>query len=241
LTSADAVAFVSDEEAALFRTVVGDCNGKVVTIANGVDAEIFDPGKPWARPPWGSGEAFVFTGAMDYQPNIDAVLWFADAVLPALRAVRSQTQFVVVGANPAPAVKALANRPGILVTGRVPDVQPYLAHAAAAVAPLRIARGIQNKVLEALAMGRPTIVSTDALTGIGRPGMAPVIVADGADEWVAACLRVVEDPASAAELAAGARPFVIERFSWAARLRALDALLPACARPVHPAPGEASS
>jgi len=237
---ADAVAFVSDEEAALFRTIVGDRNGKVVTIANGVDAEAFDPGKPWTRPAWGSGEAFVFTGAMDYQPNIDAVLWFADAVLPTLRTIRSQTQFVIVGSNPAPAVRALANRPGILVTGRVPDVQPYLAYAAAAVAPLRIARGIQNKVLEALAMGRPTIVSTNALTGIGKPGVAPVIVADGADAWIAACLRVLDDPASAAELAAGARPFVIEHFGWAARLRALDALLPACAPQSRAVPGEMS-
>lgn len=230
---ADAVAFVSDEEAELFRTIVGDCDGKVVTIANGVDAELFDPGKPWARPAWGSGEAFVFTGAMDYQPNIDAVLWFADEVLPALRAARSQTQFVIVGSNPAPAVKALANRPGILVTGRVPDVQPYLAYAAAAVAPLRIARGIQNKVLEALAMGRPTIVSGDALTGIGKPGVAPVVVADDRAAWIAACLRILDEPASTAELAARARPFVLENFSWDARLRALDALLPACTSEPH--------
>jgi polysaccharide biosynthesis protein PslH len=227
LTGADAVAFISDEEAALFRTIVEDREAKVVTVANGVDAEVFDPGKPWIRPAWGDGPAFVFTGAMDYQPNIDAVVWFAEAVLPALRAVRDQAQFVIVGSNPGPAVRALAERPGILVTGRVSAVQPYLAYAAAAVAPLRIARGIQNKVLEALAMGRPTIVSADALTGIGTPSSAPVIVADGADAWVAACLRLLDDPAFAAALAARGRPFALEHFSWAARLRALDALLPA--------------
>lgn len=227
LAGADAVAFVSDEEAALFRRIADGDGGKVVTIANGVDANAFDPGKPWPRPAWGDRAALVFTGAMDYQPNIDAVVWFADAVLPALGAARRQTQFVIVGSNPAPAVKALANRPGVSVTGRVPDVQPYLAHAAAVVAPLRIARGIQNKVLEALAMGRPTIVTTDALTGIGEPETAPVIVADGADAWIAACLRVLDDPASAAPLAARARPFVIDHFGWAARLRALDELLPA--------------
>lgn len=236
LAGADAVAFVSDEEAALFRKIVSDPDGKVVTIANGVDANAFDPGKPWSRPAWGNDAALVFTGAMDYQPNVDAVLWFADAVLPALRAVRTQTQFVIVGSNPASAVKALANRPGIRVTGRVPDVQPYLAHATAVVAPLRIARGIQNKVLEALAMGRPTIVTPDALTGIGKPESAPVIIADDADAWVTACLRVLDDPASGAELAARARPFVIEHFSWAARLRALDALLPS---PCPPQSGQA--
>jgi glycosyltransferase involved in cell wall biosynthesis len=97
---------------------------------------------------------------------------------------------------------------------------------------LRIARGIQNKVLEALAMGRPTIVSTDALTGIAAPDVTPVIVADSADAWIAACLRVLDNPAHAAELSARARPFVIDHFSWAARLRSLDALLPF--HPVQP-------
>ena len=222
---ADAIAFVSDEEAALFRTVVNTGGARIVTIANGVDAEAFDPGKPWPRPAWGVGSAFVFTGAMDYQPNIDAVVWFADEVLPAIRAVHSQAQFAIVGMNPAPSVKALTSRPGVLVTGRVPDIRPYLAHATAVVAPLRIAQGIQNKVLEGLAMGRPTIVSTRALTGIGTADVTPVIVADSADEWIAASLRLLDDSASAAALAARARPFVIDHFSWAARLRPLDALL----------------
>jgi sugar transferase (PEP-CTERM/EpsH1 system associated) len=222
---ADAIAFVSDEEAALFRTLVNTRAARIVTIANGVDAEAFDPGKSWPRPSWGDGSTFVFTGAMDYQPNIEAVVWFADVVLPAIRAVHSQVQFVIVGMNPAPAVKALASRPGVLVTGRVPDTRPYLAHGTAVVAPLRIARGIQNKVLEALAMGRPTIVSTPALTGIGSPDVTPVIVADTADEWIAASLRLLDDSASAAALSARARPFVIDNFSWAARLRPLDALL----------------
>ncbi len=226
MAAADAIAFISDEEAALFHEVVDTRGARILTIANGVDAEVFDPGKPWRRPAWGDGPAFVFTGAMDYQPNIDAVLWFADKILPKVRAIQSDAQFAIVGSNPAPAVKALASRPGVLVTGRVPEVQPYLAHAVAAVAPLRIARGLQNKVLEALAMGRPTIVTTDALTGIGAPDVTPVIVADGADAWIAACLRLLDHPTAATELAARARAFVIEHFSWAARLRTLDALLP---------------
>jgi sugar transferase (PEP-CTERM/EpsH1 system associated) len=225
VSSADAVGFVSDEEAALFRTVVDTRATRIVTIGNGVDVEVFDPRKAWLRPAWGDGPTFVFTGAMDYQPNIDAVLWFADVVLPSLRAAHIQVQFAVVGSNPAPKVRALTSRPGVLVTGRVPDVQPYLAHAAAAVAPLQIAQGIQNKVLEALAMGRPTIVSTHALTGIGTPDVTPVIVADGAQAWIAACLRVLDDPSSASAQAARARAFVTDRFGWPARLRSLDALL----------------
>ena len=228
---ADAVAFVSDEEADLFRSAVGPRAARIVTIANGVDAAAFDPRRPWPRPGWGDGPAFVFTGAMDYRPNIDAVLWFADAVLPALRAADGTVQFVIVGSSPSPEVTALASRPGVLVTGRVPDVQPYLAHAAAAVAPLRIARGIQNKVLEALAMGRPTIVTSEALTGIGTPDTTPVIVADGADAWVDACRRLLHDPGSAGAVAARGRAFVIDRFSWDARLSALDALLPSSCAP----------
>jgi polysaccharide biosynthesis protein PslH len=226
---ADAIGLVSDEEACLFRTVVGGCAARIVTIPNGVDAETFDPGKPWTRPGWGDGPAFVFTGAMDYQPNVDAVVWFADAVLPTLRNNHGDVQFAIVGSNPAPAVMALGKRPGVLVTGRVPEVQPYLAHAWAAVAPLRIARGIQNKVLEALAMGRPTIVSSAALAGITAAEDAPVIVADGAEAWIANCLRVLDDPSFAAAFAARARPFVISHFSWAAQLRSLDDLLPPAA------------
>ncbi|HUN40008.1 MAG TPA: TIGR03087 family PEP-CTERM/XrtA system glycosyltransferase [Acetobacteraceae bacterium] len=226
---ADAVAFVSDEEADLFRSVVAPRAAQIVTIANGVDAASFDPQRNWPRPDWGDGPAFVFTGAMDYRPNIDAVNWFADAVLPELRASHGAAQFAIVGSNPSPAVTALATRPGVLVTGRVPDVQPYLSHAAAAVAPLRIARGIQNKVLEALSMGRPTIVTSEALTGIGTPDATPVIVADGADAWLAACRRLLDDPDSAGAVAARARAFAIEHFGWDARLRALDALLPFCA------------
>ena len=222
---ADAVGFVSDDEVALFRKVVGSDAARIVTIANGVDAESFDPNKPWPRPNWGKGPAFVFTGSMDYPPNVDAVIWFAEAILPSVRAAHRDVQFAIVGANPAPAVKALSQRPGVLVTGRVHEVQPYLAHAAAAVAPLRIARGIQNKVLEALSMGRPTIVSPYALTGIGAPETTPVIVADSAEEWIKACIGVLEDPAAATTLGERARPFVRGRFSWAARLETLDSLL----------------
>jgi sugar transferase (PEP-CTERM/EpsH1 system associated) len=222
---ADAVGFVSDDEAALFRQVVAPTTARIVTIGNGVDADAFDPEKLWPCPEWGNGPAFVFTGSMDYPPNIDAVLWFADAILPTLRKTYTEVQFVIVGSSPAPAVKALGQRPGVVVTGRVTHVQPYLAHAAAAVAPLRIARGIQNKVLEALAMGRPTIVTPYALTGIGTPESTPVIVADSTDAWIKACLGVLDDPVAAAALASRARPFVKDRFSWTARLGALDSLL----------------
>src|SRR5438270_733322 len=121
------------------------------------------------------GPVYVFTGAMDYPPNVDAVRWFADNVLPLLPGAR----FVIVGASPAASVRALADRPGITVTGRVPDVRPYLLHADAAVAPMRIARGIQNKVLEAMASARPVVATSDALEGIAAVPGTEVLAAAG--------------------------------------------------------------
>jgi len=103
--------------------------------------------------PYSEGEnVLVFTGAMDYWPNVDAVTWFAQEIFPAIHAARPQTRFYIVGSRPTPAVCELTKLPGVTVTGTVADIRPYLAHARFAVAPLRIARGLQNKVLEAMAM-----------------------------------------------------------------------------------------
>src|SRR5690606_27197519 len=119
-------------------------------------AERFRP-NPALTSPFASDErAIVFTGAMDYWPNVDAVQWFATEVLPRIREREPRASFWIVGRNPTPAVQALAND-AVHVTGTVPQVEPYLQHAAAVVAPLRVARGIQNKILEAMAMGQPVI------------------------------------------------------------------------------------
>src|SRR5205085_12296681 len=100
-------------------------------------------------------EVFVFTGAMDYWPNVDAACWFAHEVLPRIAATRSRVRFCIAGMRPVAAVQALARDSRIIVTGAVADIRPYLAHARVVVAPLRVAQGIQVKVLEALAMGQP--------------------------------------------------------------------------------------
>src|SRR5699024_4917517 len=107
-----------------------------------------------------------FTGAMDYRANVDAACWFAEAVLSRIREQVPEAGFCIVVARPTAAVRRLAGRPGVTVTGRVPDVRPYLHHAALVVAPLRIARGLQNKVLEALAMDRPVLATPQAWEGI---------------------------------------------------------------------------
>ncbi len=186
---------VTEPEAALFRRAVPEAADKIVGISCGVDHVYFDPARAY-EPPFdlAGGPAFVFTGNMDYLPNIDAVVWFADQVLPLIRKASPAARFFIVGSNPADAVKRLATRDGVTVTGRVPDVRPYIHHATAAVGPMRIARGIQNKVLEAMAMGKPVIVTSGALEGIDAIPGRDLILADDADSFANAAIRLIGAP-----------------------------------------------
>lgn len=221
----DLASFVSDAEAALFASLVPDLAHKVRGVSSGVDFRYFDPepGYPAVYDP--ALPTFVFTGTMDYPPNVDAVTWFAQDSLPLIRRRHPQAQFYVVGANPAPEVQALGRLDGVHVTGRVPDVRPYVAHAAAGVAPMRIARGIQNKVLEAMAMGKAVIVTQGALEGIeAEPGRDVILEHDAAGIAEAAC-RMVEQPKRAAAFGAAARRLVLERYDWPARLARYDDVL----------------
>jgi sugar transferase (PEP-CTERM/EpsH1 system associated) len=143
----------TDQEVELYRGLAPGAACR--TMENGVDFDYFAP----QPPPAGSGKALVFVGVMDYFPNADGACWFAASVFPELRRAIPELEFWIVGRNPSPAVKRLASLPGVQVTGAVPDVRPYVAAARAAVVPLRISRGIQNKVLEALAMDRPVLLS----------------------------------------------------------------------------------
>jgi sugar transferase (PEP-CTERM/EpsH1 system associated) len=145
--------FVSEAEAALFRDAAGFDARKVRAIESGVALDSFSPDAAFERltaVERGTGPLIVFTGQMDYRPNIEAVCSFAAEALPLIREVRPDARFAIVGRNPARAVTALEAQPGVLVTGAVPDVRGWLAAADVVVAPLRIARGIQNKVLEAM-------------------------------------------------------------------------------------------
>ena len=217
-------AFVSEPEAELFRRLAPESAHKTFAVANGVDADYFSPERVYERPLPEDRPAFVFTGAMDYWPNVDAVTWFAEAMLPLVRARLPDAEFWIVGANPAPAVEKLRGLPGVAVTGRVPDVRPYLAQATAAVAPLRISRGVQNKVLEAMAMARPVLVTPQALEGIDAEPGRELVLADGAAAFAAAAVRVGRGEADPG-MGAAARRCVIEHFSWPARLAGLDRLL----------------
>jgi sugar transferase (PEP-CTERM/EpsH1 system associated) len=210
--------FVSAAEAALFRA--GGASGRITVVENGIDAAAFDPAGVAPKP--AGAPLIVFTGQMDYRPNSEAVTWFAAEVLPRLRATHPAVRFAIVGRAPTPAVQALASD-GVTVTGAVDDVRPWLAAAAVCVAPLKLARGIQNKVLEAMAMARPVVASIAAAEGIDHAGT--LHVADDAADHAARIRALLDDPQAAAALGAGARARVLARYDWDARLAPLDALL----------------
>jgi len=216
--------FVSEAEAALFRSIAPAAAARIRHVDNGVDHTYFDPAIAHPDPYAGHRETVVFTGAMDYWANVDAVTWFADAILPRLLERRPGLRFAIVGARPAPAVQALAGRPNIVVTGRVADIRAYVAHAAAVVAPLRLARGVQNKVLEAMAMAKATVVTPQALEGISAQSGRELVAAQSAAAFADAVLDVMA-PTRAAALGAEARRRILARYTWAATLAPLVAML----------------
>jgi sugar transferase (PEP-CTERM/EpsH1 system associated) len=216
--------FVSHAEADHFRRLHPDTGHRVHAVANGVDAEKFSRTHVFHSPFAADERALVFTGAMDYWANVDAVTWFARETLPAIRSQLPAVSFWIVGSNPTPAVRALASLQGVHVTGRVPDVRPYLRYAQAAVAPLRLARGVQNKVLEAMAMGQPVLATSAAIRGIDATTPPGVVVADTAPALAQAAVALLNSD-DRAERGLAARRFVAEHFDWDTNLRAFLALL----------------
>lgn len=218
----DASLFVSAAEAADFRVLAPESAARVGHYNNGVDAEYFSPERDYPNPYPAGVTAIVFTGAMDYWPNGDAVEWYAREVLPDLRAARPDLLFAIVGSRPSPQVRELADLPGVRVTGRVADVRPWLAHARVVVAPLRIARGIQNKVLEGMAMARTLVATPQALEGIDARVGEEVRRADSAAELARETLAALEDGPG---LGAAARARVLQDFAWDRALARVDRLL----------------
>jgi polysaccharide biosynthesis protein PslH len=221
---------VTEAEASLFRGKVPEAAGKIVGISCGVDHRYFDPSLDYAAPyDPAEGPVFVFTGTMDYRPNIDAVVWFATEVLPIIRRTIPAARFFIVGGRPAKAVRNLAKLVGVTVTGRVPDVRPYLSHATVAVGPMRIARGIQNKVLEAMAMEKPVIVTSGALEGIDATPGREIILADDGATFAAAAVRFTGTNGGTTPegLAVGqaARRLILERYDWDTCLGGFDDLM----------------
>ena len=218
--------FVTEPEAELFERLAPECRGRLHVIEMGVNTDYFAPHAERVSPFIAGEVPIVFTGAMDYWPNIDAVTWFTIEVVPQILRVRPDARFYIVGMNPAPAVVSLGSRPGVVVTGAVPDVRPYLQHAAAVVAPLRVARGMQSKVLEAMAMARPVVISPAASTGVRGAIGHDFEVAESPAEFARKVLAVLE-PGAESEMGRRARARIVADYSWERNLAQFDRLLDA--------------
>lgn len=211
--------FVSSAEAALFKTMAPESESKISHFYNGVDTVYFSPDVQVESPFGSDQQALVFTGAMDYWPNVDAVTWFAQNIFPQLQAHFSKLKFYIVGSKPSDEVKALEQMAGIHVTGRVADVRPYLKYAAAVVTPMRVARGIQNKVLEAMAMAQVVVTSPQGLEGINAEHGQSVLLAEDIEQWVDLTKRAISGEFS--EMGHIAREKVMKDFSWEDNLPAI--------------------
>ena len=219
----EASLFVTGEEARLLSAAMPEYTSRIIAIENGVDSDFFSPAHDFESPFAPAEHAIVFTGTMDYWPNIDAVIWFAREVLPRIRELDPHARFHIVGMRPDRAVQAL-HGDAVNVTGRVADVRPYLRHARVVVAPLRIARGIQNKVLEAMAMARPVILTSGAAVALSAQHGVELEVADEAPAFAARALALM-DPAAGATMGRLARERVVADYTWASRLSSLDELV----------------
>ena len=217
----DKVLLVSPAEADLFQQRAPESANKIDYYTNGVDIDYFSPQRHY-RNPYNEARVVVFTGAMDYAPNIDATIWFAHQVMPALKRQFRDLQFHIVGSRPIPKILALRRLPGVHVSGTVPDIRPYLQHATLAVAPLQIARGIQNKVLEAMAMQKAVVATPQALEGISAIAGSEVIRADGADEFIALIGQQLSSPA---DIGYAARRRILQDYQWERNLQRLGAAL----------------
>jgi len=226
---ADATLLVSEAEAALYRSRLTAAEAVAVrVIGNGIDADYFDPARVTAHPAMADrpGPHLVFTGQMDYRPNEQAALWVIEALLPRLRARFAGAAFHVVGRNPTRALMTHHGRPGVTIWGEVPDVRPFLAAADAVIAPLLIARGVQNKVLEAMAMARPVVLTPEAAMGIAaRDGEHWLVSPPDPSAMAARIAALLDQPATAVRIGTAARRFVLEQHAWRQMLAPLGDLL----------------
>jgi sugar transferase (PEP-CTERM/EpsH1 system associated) len=201
-----AVSVVSRVEADVYERFAGPGTATVAT--NGVDLDYFQP--------TGSAQeqSCAFVGAMDYLPNVDAVVWFAKEVWGPLRARFPDAEFRIVGRKPTALVQRLATLPGIVVTGSVPDVRPYVSNVGVVVAPLRLGRGVQNKVLEAHAMGKAVVASPQALAALATQSGQHVVMATSSAEWLAALSDLFKQPERCRELGLAGRAYVERHHHW---------------------------
>lgn len=217
---ADATFAISEEEADLLGSR-DEARKEVSWFCNGVDVQYFAPQAVAA----GERYTAVFVGAMDYWANVDAVTWFVREIWPQVRAALPEATFAIVGSNPAKEVQALAGAEGVVVTGRVPDVRPLVEGAALVVAPMRIARGVQNKVLEAMAMGKAVVATPAGLEGIDAAIGVEAIAAASGDAFAREVVALAQDASRARRIGAAAHTRILSDYQWPLQLARLDAAI----------------
>lgn len=218
---ADAVLAVSEADASALRAL--EPAVKPLVIPNGVDTGSFSYIAPGTRRNKGEETALIFTGTMDYRPNVDAAIWFCRKILPLIKRRYPSAHVFLVGRDPAPAVEALAG-PDVTVTGRVKDVQDYLRRSTIFVAPLRMGSGTRLKVLEAMSCGLPVVTTGLGIEGIAAMPGQEVLVADHPREFAAKVMELLDSPSRAQELATRARLLVEHKYDWKAILPDLEGM-----------------
>lgn len=206
-TEATKIAVISCQEEHLFRRLTGRTNAMVV--GNGVDTEYFRPLQVEERP-----ETCCFVGVLNYRPNVEGIEWFVSRVWPTIRRQRPEAKLQIVGRTPCLAVKRLARTRGVEIHADVPDVRPYVCRSTAAIAPMNIARGVQNKVLEAMAMNKAVVTTPAALAGIEAKAGTEIVQAEGADAWRNALLSLFDEERYRRQIGNAARQFVVKNHSW---------------------------
>jgi len=229
--AADHVIAVSEADAAALQRLVPGLN--VTVVPNGIDVESY---APTLRPPppfhRGGGANLVFSGTMDFRPNVDAALWFAQEVLPLIRQEEPGAHFIVVGQKPHRRLKVLRDRDDVTLTGAVEDVRPYIAGAAVYVVPLRMGGGTRFKILEAAAMGKAIVSTTMGCEGFGVQSGRELIIADSPREFAEAVLALLRDPSRRARLGAAARTFA-QAYDWSNIIPRVEAVYMTCNTVTH--------
>ncbi len=214
--------FISETETSLFRNMISErIHSKIQTLSNGIDSDYFSPlaQSTLAEPfPLKKDNYIVFTGAMDYKPNIETVTWFTKNIWTEVVKQCPEARFYIVGSSPPKQVMALEKYPGVIVTGRVEDVRPYLSYAKAAVAPMRMARGIQNKILEAMAMEKPVMTSNRGIEGLENYPKESLYVTDSEESMMRWIIDKLDSPQ---HNAVDSRKWLEQNYSWDAKLSPL--------------------
>ena len=222
----DAAFFVSESESKLFcENLNKDLQHKVSVIENGVDAEYFSP-KREASNKESTAPIIVFTGTMDYKANVNAVTWFVKYVFPLIQKKDPSIKFYIVGRNPLREVKKLGEQANVVVTGMVEDIRPYLEKASIVVAPIRMSRGVQNKILEAMSMAKFLVATPMAMKGIElEKEKVDVTTADSPEEYAKNCLLSIDKYSKTMAQSLNNRKFVEKNYNWQRNLSSLKSMM----------------